>query len=67
MGQGSMREWVTRTFEEANLRQRNRIRELEEEVARLERDNTRIRAAMKRCLTCEYRTEILAQRSAATG
>lgn len=62
MARGQVREWFARALEEANLRQQSRIRELEAHVARLQRDNERIRTAMRRCVTCEYRTESLARR-----
>lgn len=55
MPRGQLREWITRTLDEASRRRQSRIRDLEEQVSRLQRDNDRIRPAMRRCLTCEYR------------
>lgn len=42
-----------------------RERELEEQVERLRAQNERLRAAMRRCTSCEYRLEVLARSATA--
>jgi uncharacterized protein with PIN domain len=41
------------------LAQKREIKRLREEVAQLEARNERIRSAMRRCTTCEYRLEVI--------
>jgi hypothetical protein len=38
---------------------RREVRSLREEVAKLNAQNERMRAGMRRCVTCEYRFEVL--------
>jgi len=62
MAERSIRGWVKQLIEEASAGQQRRIRALEAEVAKLDLQNNRMKEAMRRCLTCDYRLEILAQR-----
>ena len=47
------------------LRQQRELRELRRELAQLREQHERTRAAMRRCLTCDYRLESLERRSEA--
>lgn len=40
-------------------RARREVDDLEKQVARLELQNERLRAAMRRCLTCDYRLDAI--------
>ena len=45
--------------QERRLREQKReIRELREEIEKLQTKNERMREAMRRCLTCDYRLEV---------
>lgn len=41
------------------------VEELRAEIRRLEHQNERLRAAMRHCIDCEYRIEVVARRDAA--
>jgi uncharacterized coiled-coil protein SlyX len=43
--------------------QERRIRELSAELDELREQNERMRTAMRRCITCEYRIESVARRN----
>jgi len=50
---------------ERRLRSQEReIRGLREEVRKLREQNTRMREGMRRCVTCDYRIEVVARREA---
>jgi len=40
------------------------IRGLREEVQKLQEQNARMREGMRRCVTCDYRIEVVARREA---
>lgn len=42
-----------------------RTRELEGQIERLQAQNERLRAAMRRCTSCEYRLDVLARNGTA--
>jgi len=51
--------------QERRLRSQQReIRSLREEVEKLQLQNTRMREGMRRCVTCDYRIEVVARREA---
>ncbi len=64
MSERSIRSWVKQLVQEANTTQQGRIRELEAQVAKLELQNARMKTAMRRCLTCDYRLEVLGKKRA---
>ena len=50
---------------ERRLRSQQReIRGLREEIQQLEQQNARMREGMRRCVTCDYRIEVVARREA---
>ena len=50
---------------ERRLRSQEReIRGLREEVQKLQEQNARMREGMRRCVTCDYRIEVVARREA---
>jgi uncharacterized protein with PIN domain len=51
--------------QERRLRSQEReIRGLREEVQKLQEQNARMREGMRRCVTCDYRIEVVARREA---
>jgi uncharacterized protein with PIN domain len=44
--------------------QQREIKALESEVLKLRQQNERMREGMRRCVTCEYRIEVVARREA---
>jgi uncharacterized protein with PIN domain len=51
--------------QERRLRaQQREIRSLREEVQKLQVANARMREGMRRCVTCDYRIEVVARREA---
>jgi len=44
--------------------QEREIRSLREEVQKLQDQNSRMREGMRRCVTCDYRIEVVARREA---
>jgi uncharacterized protein with PIN domain len=43
--------------------QERELRELRDQVARLQHQNDRIQTAMRRCITCDYRLEVVGKKS----
>ena len=50
------------TREKRLFDQQREIRELRGEVDKLRHQNERMRKAMRRCITCDYRLEVLGRR-----
>ncbi len=51
--------------QERRLRSQERqIRGLQEEVQKLQEQNARMREGMRRCVTCDYRIEVVERREA---
>ena len=44
------------------LKQQQRIRELEQELTELRTQNDSMREGMRRCMTCDYRIEVMDKR-----
>jgi uncharacterized protein with PIN domain len=45
--------------EQRLIQQKREIRQLRDEVVKLRTQNERMRQAMRRCTTCEYRLEVV--------